>query len=125
MQKAAKIITAQVGAKLVTITLGSANSNGARKLGADMFGAVGTLKKLQEKYYSLTVELREIGKFFSTMGSTIAQCTDKFFNELRYQNEQIEAAQMNTELPPADLLDTEPTLADHELNQHEHDKCYW
>lgn len=128
MTSSSKFITAQVGAKLVTITLSSANSHGARKFGADMFGAVGTLKKFQEKYYSLTVELREIGKFFSITGNTIAQCTDKFFAELRYQNELIEAAQIDTIQPPADLFDDgadSPTREDYELNQYEHTKADW
>jgi len=125
MSSTSKIITAQVGAKLVTIELGSANSSGARKFSADMFGALGTLQKRQNNYYSLSVELREIGKYFSTTGSTIAQCTDKFFSELRYQNEQIEAAQINTAEPPADLFQDDQTREEYELNNHEADKANW
>jgi len=130
MSSTSKIITAQVGAKLVTIALGSANSSGARKFSADMFGALGTLQKRQNNYYSLSVELREIGKYFSTTGSTIAQCTDKFFSELRYQNEQIEAAQIeaaqiDTEQLPANLFCSTQTREEYDLNNYEHDKANW
>jgi len=122
MSSTSKIITAQVGAKLVTIALGSANSSGARKFSADMFGALGTLQKRQNNYYSLSVELRELGKYFSTTGSTIAQCTDKFFSELRYQNEQIEAAQIDTEQLPANLFCSTQTREEYDLNNYEHAK---
>jgi hypothetical protein len=125
MSSTTKFITAQVGAKLVTIELGSVNSSGARKFSADMFGAVGALVKSLNWGYVLSVELPELKQKWSANGSTIAQCTDKFFSELRYQNSLIEAAQIDTIQPPADLFDTEPTQADHELNQHEHDKSYW
>jgi hypothetical protein len=124
MSSTTKFITAQVGAKLVTIALGSANSVGARKFSADMFGAVGALVKSLNWGYVLSVEFPELKQKWSASGSTIAQCTDKFFEELRYQNEQI-AAQINTDQPPADLFDTEPTREEYELNNHEADKANW
>lgn len=125
MTGSSKFITAQVGAKLVTITLGSANSSGARKFSADMFGALGTLRKCQNNCYLLSVELRELGKYWKTMGKTIAECTDKFFIDLRYQNEQIEAAQIDTTQPPADLFQDDQSREEYELNNHEADKANW
>jgi hypothetical protein len=120
MSSTSKFITAQVGAKLVTIELSSVNTLGARKFTADMFVSVGTLLKFSNGTYMLSVELRELKKIWSCSGSAIAQCTDKFFSELRYQNEQIAADQ-----PPADLFQDDQTREEYELNNHEHEKCYW
>jgi hypothetical protein len=120
MSSTSKIITAQVGAKLVTIELSSVNTLGSRKFTADMFGSVGTLLKFSNGTYMLSVELRELKQKWSASGSTIAQCTDKFFAELRYQNEQIAA-----ETPPSDLFQDDQAREDHELNQYEHTKADW
>lgn len=128
MTSSSKFITAQVGAKLVTIELSSPSAVGARKFKADMFGAVGTLVKSLNWAYVISVELRELKQMWSCSGSTIAQCTDKFFAELRYQNEQIEAAQIDTIQPPADLFADgadSPTREDFELNNYEHTKADW
>jgi hypothetical protein len=110
MSSTTKVITAQVGAKLVTIQLGMPSPIGARKVSADMFGAVGTLLKFSNGSYMLSIELRELKKVWSVNAKTIAQCTDKFFAELRYQNSLIEAAQSREE---------------YDLNNHEHNKSDW
>jgi hypothetical protein len=125
MTGSSKFITAQVGAKLVTIALGSVNSSGARKFSADMFGAVGALVKSLNWGYVLSVEFPELKQKWSASGSTIAQCTDKFFAELRYQNSLIEAEQIDTAQPPADLFQDDQTREEYDLNNYEHEKCYW
>ena len=125
MMTASKFITAQVGAKLVTIELGSPSTVGARKFKADMFGAVGALVKSLNWAYVLSVELRELKQIWSCSGSTIAQCTDKFFAELRYQNSLLEAAQIETIQLPADLFQDSEAQGEFDLNNHEHDKANW
>jgi hypothetical protein len=124
MTGSSKIITAQVGAKLVTIELGSPDKHGARKLSADMFGAVGCIKN-QGKGYFLSVDLREIDQAVFVTGSTIPQCTDKFFSELRYFYSVIEARKINTAEPPADLFEDEQSQDDYDLERHEADKANW
>ena len=131
MSGTSKFITAQVGAKLVTIELGAVNPHGNRKFKADMFGAVGALINSTKEGYLLMVELQELEKkywYWTCWGSTISQCTDQFFAELRYQNERLEAAQIDTAQPPADLFcdgADSPTRDDYELNNHEANRANW
>jgi len=59
------------------------------------------------------------GKFVPKKSISCASkqaCINQFWEELRH---------VARTTPPADLFEEKPTQADHELNQHEHDKCYW
>jgi hypothetical protein len=125
MTGSSKFITAQVGAKLVTIELSSPSAVGARKFKADMFGAVGSLVKSLNWGYVLSIDFVELKQAWSCSGSTIAQCTDKFFAELRYQNSLLEAAQIETIQLPADLFQDSEARGEFDLNNHEHDKANW
>jgi len=124
MTGSSKIITAQVGAKRVTIEISSPDKHGARKLNADMFGAAGCIKN-QGKGYLLSAELHEIEQMIFVTGSTIPQCTDKFFSELRYFYSVVEAPKINTAEPPADLFEDEQSQDDYDLERHEADKANW
>jgi hypothetical protein len=71
---------------------------------------------IKNSSYKLEIYNKDLGLICSDFFASKQACVNQFWEDLRH-------VARNT--PPADLFEEKPTRADHELNNHEHDKCYW
>lgn len=120
MTGSTKIYTARVGAKQVNVTLIG------ETLYADAYNGAAYFSKVRGQY-KVNCKFSHNGIVYEADGFSRTQqgVLDLFFAEMRVAAEQIEAAQINTELPPADLFDDSQSREDYELNNHEHTKADW
>jgi hypothetical protein len=121
MTGSTKVFTAQVGAKQVNVTLIG------ETLYADAYNGAAYFSKKAGQGYKVSCRFSHDGIVYESDGyaKTQHKVLDLFFSEMRVVAEQIEAAQIESELPPADLFQDDQTREEYELNNHEADKANW
>lgn len=123
MTGSTKIYTAQVGAKLVNVTLIG------ETLYADAYNGAAYFCKVRGQY-KVNCTFSQDKTTCESLGyaKTQHKVLDLFFSEMRVAAAQFEATQIDTAQPPADLFcdgADSPTRDDFELNNHEHTKADW